>query len=144
MKIATLTTLLLLCLSTLPSLAQNKDSVAIRRYYEENAILWLGNYKYSKNNQSYPVKNLKEEFKFSRDASAEFVQYRKNNGATITLIAVSGGLLVSAILAKDNRLKAGLLAGSVLSATISIPISFKAVKQLNRSVWFYNRDILLR
>ncbi len=135
---------LFILVCALPSLAQNKDSIAIRRYYEENAILWLGKTQYYKNNRSYPIKNLKEEFKFSKDASWEYAQYRKNSSKAVIGLLVTEGLLISSLLVKDRNTKIGLLAGGIVTLAITIPISSNARKHFHRSIYYYNRDILLR
>ncbi len=134
--------LVLLAFSQL--VAQNKDSVAIKKYYEENAILWLGKSKYFKNNQSYQLKNLKNEFKFSIDATYEFAQYRRNRKLLIGSLIVTEVLAISSILATDPGIKVGLLAGSLIGISIAIPASSKSFAHLNRAIWLHNRDILLR
>ena len=144
MKFPFLLSCLVICVNTISSQAQNKDSVAIRRYYEENAILWTGKTRYYKNNQSYPLRNLKEEFSFSKEASWEFAQYRKSGNTAMIGFLVTEGLLVSSFFVKDRNTRYALLAGSVVSLAITLPISAKARKHFYRAIWAYNRDILLR
>jgi uncharacterized membrane protein len=128
----------------LPSVAQNRDSIAIRRYYEENTIFWMGQNRYYKNNQSYPIKNLKEEFKFSKDASWEYDLYRKSSSKALIGLLATEVLAISSIIVKDRNTKIALLAGSIVTLAISIPLSAKARKHFHRSIYYYNRDILLR
>lgn len=127
-----------------PLAAQNQDSLAIRKYYEENAILWPGWTKYIKGNKSFPLRNLKEEIIYSPEAIHELSLYRKNRAyLEITMIA-STGLLISAILVQDQKVKLGLLTGSLITASISIPLSFNTSAHLSRAIWLHNRDILLK
>lgn len=126
------------------SSAQNQDSVAIKKYYEENAILWLGGSRYYKNSQSFPLRSLKGELKFSPAARVEFDQFRRNRTySTIGLVA-TGGLLVSSLLVKNRHTKTTLLVGSAVTLSISIPFTIKKQSHLSRAIWYYNRDILLR
>lgn len=126
------------------SSAQNQDSVAIRKYYEENAILWLGGSRYYKHNQSFPLKSLKTEMKFSPAAMVELDQFRRSRTySTIGLVA-TGGLLVSSFLVKNRHTKTTLLVGSAVTLSISIPFTIKKQSHLSRAIWYYNRDILLR
>lgn len=135
---------LLFLLSCSQLRAQNQDSVAIKKYYEENAILWLGKAKYFKNYQPYPLKNLKNEIKFSPDAKYEFTQYRRNRKILIGSLIATEVLAISSILATDTRAKVGLLAGSLIGLSIAIPASSKSMSHLSKSIWLHNRDILLR
>ena len=126
------------------AMAQNQDSVAIKKFYEENTIYWNGSTKYIKNFQSYPLRTLKQEIQFSPDAIHEYKEYRSDyNIARATLLA-SSVLLVSGILVKDHEVKLGLLSCSIITATISIPFSLNANKHLGRAIWLHNRDVLLR
>ena len=124
--------------------AQNQDSVAIKKYYEENAILWLGWTKYIKNNQTFPLKNLEKEIIFSPDAIHEFSKYRRYRTYLTISAIVGGGLYLSALVAKDREVKLGMFAGSLVALSFSVSFSFDTSKHLNRAIWFHNRDILLR
>ncbi len=124
--------------------AQNQDSVAIKKYYEENAIIWLGWTKYIKNNQTFPLKNLEKEIIFSPDAIHEFSKYRRYRTYLTISAIVGGGLYLSALVAKDREVKLGMFAGSLVALSFSIPFSFDTSKHLSRAVWLHNRDILLR
>ena len=135
---------LLFLLSCSQLSAQNQDSVAIKKYYEENAILWLGWTKYIKNNQSFPLKNLEKEIVFSPDAIHEFSKYRRYRTYLNISAIVGGGLYLSALVAKDREVKLGMFAGSLVALSFSIPFSLNTSKHLSRAVWLHNRDILLR
>lgn len=136
--------ILILLLADSQIVAQNQDSMAIKKYYEENAILWLGWTKYIKNNQSFPLKNLEKEIIFSPDAIHEFSLYRRNRTYLNVSAIVGGGLYLSALVVKDREVKLGLFAGSLVAFSFSIPLSLNTSKHLSRAVWLHNRDILLR
>lgn len=144
MKLTTISSIFFLCLFALHASGQNRDSIAIRRYYEENSILWLGQSKYEKNNQIYPVQNLKNEFTAYRDASAEFKKYQKTNRGVGAAIITSTLLLTTSFIVKDRNVKIACAAGSVVAISVAIPLGYKSIKQLTRSIWYYNRDILLQ
>ena len=143
MKIFQLSLIILFCVILYPAYSQSGD-LAIKKYYEENAIYWLGNYKYMKNSQKYPLKNLSNEFKFSMEATALFNDFKKTNRLMVGCLVLSTGFLLSAILVKDQRLKLGFLGGSVVVAAFAIPLTLKFSRQINQSIWLYNRDILLK
>ncbi len=134
----------LFLLTWLCAKAQNQDSVAIKKFYEENTIYWTGSTKYIKNYQYFPLRDLKKEIRLSPDAIHEYEQYRRNDRFLKTAFLASGAMLVSAILVKNRQVKLGLLTGSVITATIAIPISFKSSAHLGRAIWLHNRDVLLK
>ena len=143
MKIAILFNCFFL-LSIFQSQGQNQDSLTIRKYYEQNTILWPGWTRYYKNNQSFPLRNLKNEINLSPDAIHEFALYRRNRtGLNVTMIAGTG-LFVAALLVNDRQTKLGLLAASTLTVAISLPFSFSTSSHLSRAIWLHNRDIILR
>lgn len=143
MKIFQLSLIILFCVILYPACSQSGD-LAIKKYYEENAIYWLGNYKYMKNSQKYPLKNLGDEFRFSLDATTLFNDFKKTNRLMIGCLILSSGFLISGIVVKDQRMKLNFLAGSMVVAAFAIPLSMKFSRQINQSIWLYNRDILLR
>ncbi len=135
---------LVLLISYHSCLAQNQDSVAIRKYYEENTLLWLGGNKYFKNSQSYPLKNLKNEIVLSPDAIYEETQYRRNNRKALIGKIVTIGLLISPLLAKNQNTQVKLIYSSIFTMSITISIGYNAQKHLSRAIWLHNRDVLLR
>jgi len=143
MKILQLSLIILFCMILYPACSQSED-LAVKKYYEENAIYWLGNYKYMKNSQKYPLKNLSNEFKFSMEATALFKDFKKTNRLMVGCLILSTGFLISGIVVKEQQLKLGFLAGSMVVATFAIPLSMKFSRQINQSIWLYNRDILLK
>jgi hypothetical protein len=141
-------TLILFCCLFLviivPLNAQNPDSLAVKKYYEANTILWTGTGKYFKGMQSYRLQNLKNEPIDSPDAKFEFDGYVHSNNVFSVMIVASSALIVSSLIVKDNNTKVGLLFGSLVSYSIAIPFSSKSRRHLSRFIWLQNRDILLR
>lgn len=123
--------------------AQNQDSVAIRRYYEENAILWLGENIFYKGDKKLTLKEMEATMAISRSALADFRQYKKSKTWTAVTLTASLGLLVGGAFVKERRTQNYMLAGSMVMATVSIPLARKSQRYLGRSIWTYNRDILL-
>jgi hypothetical protein len=131
-------------LAAVQSMAQNADSLAIKKYYDENAILWLGGLRYYKNNESFGLKHLKEEFKPYPIAAHEYSQYRTNRAFLTGTALVGVSLLVSSYLVHDRHTRQALALGSVISFAIAIPFAIKTKSHLSRAIWIHNRDMLLR
>ncbi len=127
-----------------PTTAQNPDSVAIKKFYEENTIYWMGTLKYMKNNQLFPIKNLKNEIRFSPDAIYEYKMSMHNKRMLTGAIIVSSALLVSGALVKNRQVRLGLLAGSLITIGAAFPFSLKFSSHMGRAIWLHNRDLLLR
>ncbi len=131
-------------LLSVPLKAQTTDSLAIKKYYEENTILWLGSGKYFKGLKSFPLRNLKNEIRYSPDAKYEFDQYRNSRKIYTGILIAGDALLISSLFVKDRDTKFGLLLGSVITFSIGIPVSISSTRNLHRFIWLQNRDVLLR
>lgn len=128
-----------------PSLCQNTDSIAIRKYYQENSILWLGSGKYYKNEVAYPLRRLKTEMSGSPDALFEFKKYRKQETFAKIGFAAGTGLIVASFFERRRHYStSSYIYAGVAVVAVSIPLHLGANKHLGRAVWYYNRDILLR
>ena len=113
--------------------AQKADSIAIRNYYNEHAILWTGGLnKYYQNNKAYPMSQMGEVIKFSPEALVEFKRFKQNRSVTVSLLAASVGLLASSFFVSSRDARIGLAAASVVTATISLPFSAAWTKHLKR------------
>lgn len=123
---------------------QNRDSIAVRNFYEQNTILWPGQNKYIKSNQSYPLKNLANEFSFSKEASWEFKQYKQSRTVALITAIAGNALIISSTLTRDRGTRIGLLGSSLVPLTISLTFSIKATPHLQRAIWIHNRDVLIR
>ncbi|MEQ8304836.1 MAG: hypothetical protein RIB47_15685 [Cyclobacteriaceae bacterium] len=124
--------------------AQSQDSLEFKNYYEQNAILWTGWTKYYKNNQAYPLKDLRKEIVFSTEAQNELALYRRNRTFLDISMIAAAGLLVSSLIVEKQELRIGLATASIVTATISLPFSFSTSRHLSKAIWFHNRDVLLK
>lgn len=139
--------LTIFCLAAIHTslVAQSQDSIAIRKFYNENAILWTGSWShYYQNNKTYPLKQLGDVVKFSPQALLEYQEYRKDRRVTIVLFTMSTSLLVSSVLVNDRNTKIVLAGGAVLTATIGIPFAKGWTSHLSKTIWIHNRDMLTR
>jgi len=129
----------------LPAFAQNLDSVSYRNYYNEHALFWNGSSftKYSQNGKFHTFKEMETVVRFSPEASLSYHQFMKGR-TTYGILLVSSALLIGgALLAKSPELKGGLAIGGVLSATIALPVGKRSFYNLNRTIWIYNREMML-
>lgn len=125
--------------------AQDKDSLAIRTFYNKNAILVTGNLNYYfQDDKRYPMKQMREVLKFSPEALHEFNEYQKDRSTTVFFLVTSVSCLVSSVFVKDRETRLALGVGAVLTAGIAIPFSKGWTTHLNRAVWVHNRDMLIR
>jgi len=132
--------------ASLPAVAQGLDSVSYRNFYNEHALFWNGSSftKYSQNGKSYTFKEMKAVVSFSREASLSYHEFMKDR-TTYGILLVSSALLIGgALLAKSPELKGGLAIGGVLSATIALPVGKRSFYNLNRTIWIYNREMMLQ
>jgi hypothetical protein len=125
--------------------AQSRDSLEIKRYYEKNTIYWPGRRTYVKNDQHFPFINLKTEFEFSKEATWEFKEYKKDSRRSIICLVLAETLLLSSFLLTNDPLPSiGLIAAGGISLGFSIKFANLSFSHLSRAVWVHNRDVLLR
>ena len=131
---------------SLQAVAQNLDSTAYRKYYNEHALFWNGSSyaKFSQNGNLYPFKKMEEVVRFSPEASLSYHQFMKERTAYALVLGVSGILIISSLVAKSPELKGGLAIGGIVTATIALPIGRRAFYNLNRTIWIHNRDMMLQ
>ena len=129
--------------------AQNEDDIkrALCEKYEQESI-WLGTGSFYKGEKRYSAffnyGKLKKEIADSPSAMLEFNRYREKQGIATILSTVGLGALIAALFVPDNpELQSGLLLGAVGTTVASIPLSVQSSNHLQKSVWSYNRDLLL-
>lgn len=120
------------------------SQITNEKYQTES--IYLQNFKYIKNGTETRItawnKDLKKEMEVSPDAVMEYDKFLKKR-KTAFLLATAG--LVSAItgLYVDNEaLQYGLVLGGLGLAIVSVPISGKANKSLDKAIWLRNGAIL--
>lgn len=114
----------------------------------DSETIYLSTYKYYKNGESHRIglmaKNLKKEMAISPNAMIEFGKFEKKQKQAI--LFWSAGILTFAssylIDKEKEELRASMQLAGVVMFYVSIPLQLKATKQLNKSVWVRNRDVL--
>lgn len=134
----------LICALFIAAPAQDQDSIAIRKYYDQNTILWTGTRKYFKNNQSCPVKNLRYEYAFSKEATQEYQLYRKYNQRFWIVYVLSAAAVLIVPFTDEPEVGVPILLSSLVGFGISLPIARRAQHHFHRAIWVHNRDVLLR
>lgn len=122
----------------------DKDSIIIRRYYERNTILWTGKKKYFKDNQSYPLKNIVQEFEFSKEALVEYNQYKKYQRRSWVAYGLSLGFFATSVLADRAEIGFPALGATVIGFGFFIGSQQRGLHHFQRAIWVHNRDVLLR
>lgn len=124
---------------------QNKDSIAIRNFYNENALFWPGGFnKYRQGGKWHKFQEMEEVIRFSPEATLDYHKFMSNRRTSLILMTTSIVLLTSSIFVKDQQARIGLAAGAVFTAGISIPFARRWTFYLNRTIWVHNRDMLIR
>ncbi len=120
------------------------DSLAIRRYYEKNTIYWPGRNTYVKADQHYPLKNLRHEFEFSKEAQLEWREHKRDKRRAIICLVVAQTLLLGGAISDEPIVLLTAAGGAGILLSVSVRHSNRSFAHLNRSVWVHNRDVLLR
>jgi hypothetical protein len=139
---------ILLLFSSIPfaSFAQNSiytDTLA-RKY--DRMTIYLKNGGFEKDGQTIPYgmfkMNLRKELTISPMALHEYKRSRTNFWVGMGCSITSTVLMLSSI--QSNGIKKELFYSGLGMSLLSIPFSISAQNQLNRSVWLYNRDVIVR
>lgn len=111
--------------------------------YEQKTIFQYGE-RYTLNGQKLKFKEMENYLTKFNPSGSEYKQYKKfSTRAGFFSIAMIGSYIAALTqIDKNNKLAAGLMITGFAANLIAIPISTKARKHLQKSVWFYNRDIL--
>lgn len=123
---------------------QSSDSLAVKHYYEQNTIYWAGGKWYFKGDVKYPFKNLKNELKLSKEATLEFKAYRRANRNVIISTLLFDGFVLGMITTEEITPFLLLTSAAVLTGGLTFAYSRQAFAHLQRAIWAYNRDVLLR
>lgn len=119
------------------------DSLALKKVYEKD-VIYLSGKKYIKNNNLYPLYNLKSEFKENSEGLLVYQMYENDFGVSRVFSTIGTiGFIASYFVGQRNP-NAGYatLIASGLAITISQPYSARAKKRINKAVWLRNRDVL--
>ncbi len=114
--------------------------------FQKEAISFVRPYMYFKGGQSYPsglfYGKLKKELEISPMGLAEFKKYKRNRNIGYLMIGASIGALLSTGLTDNRKTQGALLIGSIGFSIGSISFSLDSQRNLHRSVWLRNDDIL--
>jgi hypothetical protein len=130
--------------------AQNSDTASLKNVYEKEAIYMANNTrKYIKDGKTlkvgYKYKKLAAEYKISSDALKALHIYRitQRNG-TIILFSSALPFIVSMLPGVGGPLDVILIGTGAAAYYVSLVKMVNSQTHLHKSVWLYNRDVLLQ
>lgn len=140
MKIQNVLLLAILSLSYTSVFSQSPTE--LRDKYERETVYWNGN-KLMKGDNKVKLKNFKLELLRYEDSRFTYQQYRKHDRqAWLWLGASVGGFIVAA--AANDQTNSNIALGVSFGSLIPMIIHMsKGENKLNKSIWYYNRDVLL-
>ena len=118
------------------------QDVALRSSYESSVVYWKNN-KLIQNGKKFKLKDFKSELQRFPDPMREYNAYKKqmNQGWLfygLALASATSGLLV------ENQVYRCISGGVALGLLIPTIVKLsKGSNHLSKSLWYYNRDILL-
>jgi hypothetical protein len=119
------------------------DSMSFFKKYELETI-YLNNNGYIKNNQSFKLRNLKNEFNFTVQGLEGYQAYRADNKKFIVTYSIGLGMLLSGLAYQGNKQTSNLLVfASVVPIAFSLHFSIRSQNRLSKAIWIRNRDVLL-
>jgi hypothetical protein len=105
---------------------------------------YLNNNGYIKNNQSFKLRNLKNEFNFTVQGLEGYQAYRADNKKFIVTYSIGLGMLLSGLAYQGNKQTSNLLVfASVVPIAFSLHFSIRSQNRLSKAIWIRNRDVLL-
>jgi len=124
--------------------AFSQDSASVTTKYEQQTIYLYGS-KYRLNNQVINQNKIGAYLLHSPEASPDFGLYKKFRRKAGLFVLLGLGTYVAGLTQIDsnNNLAFGLMgAGTLLNFTTTFPLTIKATKHLQKSVWLYNKTVL--
>lgn len=132
------------CFMALVSVGQSADSLEIKRYYERNTIFWPGRKVFFVGDQQFQLRDLKEQMAFSKEATLELREFRRDRRRYWITLALAEVLIVASVTSRDPQVGLPLLLVSGIGFTFSTRYYNRSVAHLQRAIWVHNRDVLLR
>lgn len=123
---------------------QSADSLEIKRYYEQNTIFWPGRKVYFVGDQQFQLRDLKEQLSFSREATFELREFKRDRRRYWTTLLLSEVLFVTSITSRHPQTGLPMLLAAGIGFSISTRYYNRSVAHLQRAIWVHNRDVLLR
>lgn len=118
----------------------------VKKYEKESIYLTSGGYVKGgeKHRIIFSYRSMKKAMKGSLPARAEYQRYSEKRGWAVGLSMVGLASVIAALGVEENvQLQRGLLLGGLGVSIASVPLSVKSTNHLQKSVWLYNRDLLL-
>jgi hypothetical protein len=132
--------------------AQELSVNQLKEKYERETILRLTQSRYMKNGEKKRIgtfgKRISEEFDFNitPEGTKYFSKFQtQNRNGFVLFTAGYLGLFTAMVTAPVNPgVALTLLGGNLIIGTASTILLIKANKNLNRAIWYRNRDVLLK
>jgi len=125
---------------------QGQTGDEFKSVYDTSTIVPLRTNKFMLNNKKLSKNELRKLLLSYPESAASYASYRKNNrvattiGIASTIAYVAGFFAIS----QNDALAGTLIIGGAAGTFATLPFTFKAQKELNHSVWLYNRAVLTR
>lgn len=142
MKLTSQIVTLFLLMIQSSAIAQS-DSVSFFKKYELETIYLSGN-GYIKNNQSFKLRNLSNEFNFTLQGLKFYQGYKADNKKALVAYTLGLGLLLGGLAYSGDQINPNvLLLTSVVPIGFSLHFSIRSQNRLSKAIWIRNRDVLL-
>ena len=121
------------------------SQTTLEKYEQESIYLTSGGFVKGgkKHSALFTYRGLKKAMKGSLPARAEYQRYSEKRGWAIGLSLAGLTSVIVAAGVNDLQVQRGMLLGGLGATIASIPLSVRSANHLQKSVWMYNRDLLL-
>ncbi|MCX8491397.1 MAG: hypothetical protein ORN54_10045 [Cyclobacteriaceae bacterium] len=143
MKLTSQIVTLFLLMIQFSAIAQS-DSISFYKKYELETI-YLSGSGYIKNNQSFKLRNLSNEFNSTVQGLKFYQAYWADKKKFIVTYTLGLGLLIGGMAYSGNQLNRNVLVLTSLGTIgISLHFSMRSQNRLSKAIWARNRDVLIR
>jgi hypothetical protein len=133
---------ILIIIAASQAFGQNEE---LKTIYNREAIGFYGDTRFMRGTEIMSRREVKSYLLKQSESAAEYrlFQKRKRVGNAIAILAGSVYASSFFLLGQNPDAAIGCMAGSVAVAAVAIPFQVKARKNLQKSVYLYNRDVLV-
>lgn len=125
--------------------AANAQQVDLEGLYQKHVIAFYGENKFLKDGHTIRIREAMVYFNQYPGSKKAMEGYLFHKGLATSLNIVAVGALVGAIsqLNKNPRLSLGLNGIALGAALVSVPFTIRSRKKLQRTLYDYNREVLV-
>ena len=122
------------------------DSISFFKKYELETIYLSGN-GYIKNNQSFKLRNLSNEFNFTAQGLEAYRGYQADRKKFIVTYSIGLGLFFGGLLYSRDQFNPNVVLATSMASLVPLSFSFhfaiRSQNRLSKAIWIRNRDVLL-